>query len=149
MNDIPYQKYKEETVMTMTQGEMLLLLYDELVKRLRASQIMAEKERYDDFDANITRAEEIIRYLKDTLNFDYSISQELYRLYDFFLVELGGYRRREKGKRSKGSEPWQKSSETLSERLKRRWHNDKDAGGRSGSSGSPAHAGSETVCQVR
>ncbi len=88
MNENPYQKYKEETVMTMTQGEMLLLLYDELVKRLRASQIMAEKERYDDFDANITRAEEIIRYLKDTLNFDYSISQELYRLYDFLLVEL-------------------------------------------------------------
>ena len=147
MNENPYQKYKEETVMTMTQGEMLLLLYDELVKRLRASQIMAEKERYDDFDANITRAEEIIRYLKDTLNFDYSISQELYRLYDFFLVELG--RIQASRKRSKGSEPWQKSSETLSERLKRRWHNDKDAGGRSGSSGNPAHAGSETVCQVR
>ena len=97
MNENPYQKYKEETVMTMTQGEMLLLLYDELVKRLRASQIMAEKERYDDFDANITRAEEIIRYLKDTLNFDYSISQELYRLYDFFLVELGRIQASRKG----------------------------------------------------
>ena len=29
-----YQQYKNQSVSTMTQGEMLLLLFDELVKRI-------------------------------------------------------------------------------------------------------------------
>ena len=29
-----YQRYREESINTMTPGELLLLLYDELVKRL-------------------------------------------------------------------------------------------------------------------
>ena len=29
-----FQQYKEQSVNTMTQGELLLLLFDELVKRL-------------------------------------------------------------------------------------------------------------------
>ena len=29
-----FQQYKEQSINTMTQGELLLLLYDELVKRL-------------------------------------------------------------------------------------------------------------------
>ena len=89
MNDNPYQKYKEEAVMTMTQGEMLILLYDELLKCLTASTILAEKQDYEQFDHQVTRAQNIIRYLCETLNFDYPISSQLYHLYDFFLVELG------------------------------------------------------------
>lgn len=99
MNGNPYQRYKEETVMTMTQGELLLLLYDELLKRLRAAELLAEKEDYDQFEAQVTRAQEIIRYLKDTLDFNYPISNELYQFYDFFLVELGRIKAGRKGER--------------------------------------------------
>lgn len=99
MNGNPYQRYKEETVMTMTQGELLLLLYDELLKRLRAAELLAEKEDYDQFEAQVIRAEEIARYLKDTLDFNYPISNELYQFYDFFLVELGRIKAGRKGER--------------------------------------------------
>lgn len=99
MKGNPYQRYKEETVMTMTQGELLLLLYDELLKRLRAAELLAEKEDYDQFEAQVTRAQEIIRYLKDTLDFNYPISNELYQFYDFFLVELGRIKAGRKGER--------------------------------------------------
>ena len=30
----PYQKYQQQSVMTMTPGEMLTRLYDELIKQL-------------------------------------------------------------------------------------------------------------------
>ena len=34
-----YQHYKEQTVNTMTPGEMLNLLYDELLKRLTMAEL--------------------------------------------------------------------------------------------------------------
>ena len=92
MTENPYQRYKEEAVMTMTQGEMLLLLLDELLKRLRTAELMLEKEDYKNFDGQSERAAAIVRYLRDVLNFDYPISMELYRMYDFFLVKISRIR---------------------------------------------------------
>ena len=83
-----YQQYKEQSVMTMTSGEMLLLLYDELLKRLTRAELALEKEDYPLFEQSVQRSQEIVKYLMDTLNFKYSISQELRRMYDFFLYEL-------------------------------------------------------------
>ena len=39
-----YQRYREESLNTMTQGELLLLLYDELVKRLRQADLEMGKQ---------------------------------------------------------------------------------------------------------
>ena len=74
--------------MTMTQGEMLLLLYDELLKRLRAAELLLEKKDYKNFDGQTDRAAAIVRYLRGSLDFSYPISNDLYRMYNFFLVEI-------------------------------------------------------------
>ena len=34
-----YQRYREDSLNTMTQGELLLLLYDELIKRLTQAEL--------------------------------------------------------------------------------------------------------------
>ena len=83
-----YQQYKEQSVMTMTPGEMLLLLYDELLKRLMRAELALDKEDYDLFGQSILRCREIVQYLNDTLNYEYTISQELRQMSDFFLYEL-------------------------------------------------------------
>ena len=83
-----YQQYKMQSVNTMTRGEMLLLLYDELVKRLTKAELALEKEEFDIFDASVIRAQEIVQYLQETLNTEYSISRDLQRMYDFFLYEI-------------------------------------------------------------
>lgn len=83
-----YQQYKEQSVMTMTPGEMLLLLYDELLKRLMRAELALEKEEYELFGQSVLRCREIVQYLKDTLNYEYPISRELRQMYDFFLYEL-------------------------------------------------------------
>ena len=36
MGQNPYQKYQQQSIMTMTQGEMLIKLYDEVNKQLNA-----------------------------------------------------------------------------------------------------------------
>lgn len=84
-----YQHYKEQSVNTMTQGEMLILLYDEAIKRLTRAEFALEKKDYVVFDASVERTKEIFRYLTDTLDKRYPISQEILKLYDFVAYELG------------------------------------------------------------
>jgi flagellar protein FliS len=67
---------------------MLLLLYDELIKRLTRAQIALGNKDYDLFEKSVQRSREIVRYLDETLNMEYSISYELRRMYEFFLYEL-------------------------------------------------------------
>lgn len=87
-----YQHYKEQTVNTMTPGEMLNLLYDELLKRLTRAELALEKDDFELFEQSIQRAVDIVTYLKDTLNHNYEISAELRRMYDFFLYEFSRIR---------------------------------------------------------
>ncbi|MBE7720312.1 flagellar export chaperone FliS [Lacrimispora indolis] len=87
-----YQHYKEQTVNTMTPGEMLNLLYDELLKRLTRAELALEKEDFELFEQSVQRAVDIVTYLKDTLNHNYEISAELRRMYDFFLYEFSRIR---------------------------------------------------------
>ena len=76
-----YEQYKAQSVNTMTRGELLLLLYDELVKRLTRAELAIGKQDYTLFEASITRCIEILEYLDDTLDPQYPISHDLHRLY--------------------------------------------------------------------
>lgn len=88
MDNKGFQHYKEQAVSTMTQGELLLLLYDELIKRTTRASLALDKEDYPLFEASIDRSLEIIRYLDDTLDPQYPISANLTRLYEYFCYEL-------------------------------------------------------------
>lgn len=88
MNKNGYQQYKEQSVNTMTRGEMLLLLYDELLKRLMRAELALDKEDYVSFDGAVERCRDIVIYLQDCLDYQYPLSNELKRMYDFFLYEL-------------------------------------------------------------
>ena len=83
-----YQGYKEQGINEMSQGELLLLLYDELVKRLLRAGLALDKADYPLFEASVDRSLDIIRYLDDTLDMQYPISRSLNRLYDYFGYEL-------------------------------------------------------------
>ncbi len=86
-----YEQYKMQSVNTMTRGEMLLLLYDELIKRLARAEVALDDEDYELFDGSVQRAKDIVKYLNETLNMDYQISFELRRMYDFFSYELNRF----------------------------------------------------------
>ena len=83
-----YQGYKEQGINDMTPGELLLLLYDELVKRLVRADLALGKKDWSLFDASVDRCLDILRYLDDTLDMQYPISRNLNRLYDYFSYEL-------------------------------------------------------------
>ena len=84
-----FQSYKEQSVNTMTQGELLLLLYDELYKRLSQAELMLDQPNYPVYEASIERSVAIIDYLDSTLDRQYPISKNLAQLYEYFTYELG------------------------------------------------------------
>ena len=84
-----FQSYKEQSVNTMTQGELLLLLYDELYKRLSQAELMLDQQNFPVYEASIERSVAIIDYLDSTLDRQYPISKNLAQLYDYFTYELG------------------------------------------------------------
>ena len=84
-----YQQYKQQSINSMTSGELLLLLYDELVKRSTLASMALEKEDWPLFEGSVERCVDIISYLDETLDRQYPISQDLSRMYDYFTYQLG------------------------------------------------------------
>lgn len=82
------RNYKAQSLSTMTQGELLILLLDELVKRLMRGDIALQQGDMPQFEASIQRCIDIVRYLDDTLDRRYEVSRGLHRLYDFFCYDL-------------------------------------------------------------
>lgn len=88
MQKNPYQAYKQQSVMTMTQGEMLNKLYEEAVKQLSFAEVYMKDKDYTKTNDALQRAQRILNHLKATLNFDYEISNNLAALYEFFVSKI-------------------------------------------------------------
>ena len=86
--NIGLQAYKEQAINTMTPGEMLILLYEELVKRLKKAEILGKNADYENFEAEVKRAQEIVTYLNTSLDSRFAISKNLMQLYEFFNYQL-------------------------------------------------------------
>lgn len=84
-----YQQYKQQSINSMTPGELLLMLYDELVKRSTLASIALEKQDWPTFDTAMERCTDIVNCLDETLDHQYPISRDLSRMYDYFTYELG------------------------------------------------------------
>ena len=84
-----YQQYKQQSINSMTPGELLLMLYDELVKRSTLASMALEKENWPRFEEAMDRCIDIVNYLDETLDRKYPISRDLSRMYDYFTYEMG------------------------------------------------------------
>ena len=83
-----YQQYKQQSINSMTPGELLMLLYDELVKRSTLAGLALDKQDWPLFEASLDRCVDIVNYLDDTLDRQYPISHDLSRMYDYFTYEM-------------------------------------------------------------
>jgi len=79
-----YQTYRNQSVMTMTQGQMLTTVYDELIKQLNMALLAFEKNSIPEINRSLQKSQHIINELKGALNFEYSISNDLNDIYNFF-----------------------------------------------------------------
>lgn len=84
----PYASYKKQSVMTMTPGEMLLTLYDEILKELATAKRGIEQKNYTEVNRALQKSQRILNHLKTTLDFKYDISKNLNSLYDYFISRI-------------------------------------------------------------
>lgn len=84
----PYAKYKEQSVMTMTQGDMINLLFDETINRLNKGLISLEQKDYEGSNTHFKKAQAIITHLSSTLDPQYEVSAGLDSLYEYFNYQI-------------------------------------------------------------
>lgn len=80
----PYEKYKQQSVMTMTGGEMVNLLFDTAVNRLSRGILCLQEKDYEGSNTAFQKAQNIFTHLSVTLDDQYEIAENLAALYDFF-----------------------------------------------------------------
>lgn len=83
-----YSQYKEKSIYSMSGPELLLLLFDEAIKRLTRAEHALQDKDYKDFEDCIQRTSRIVRYLMEILNMDYPISRDLRRIYTYLIYDL-------------------------------------------------------------
>lgn len=82
-----FEQYKKNLINTMTKGELLILLFDEAIKRLNLSKILMENQDFENANINLERVRHIFNYLIVTLDDTYELSQGLVDMYAFFITE--------------------------------------------------------------
>lgn len=84
----PYLKYRQNSIETASGEQLLLMLYDGAVRFLKNAISSVEKKDYETAHNYVTRVQDIIGELINTLNMDYKISGNLRQLYEYFLERL-------------------------------------------------------------
>lgn len=84
----PYKQYQQQSIMTMTPGELVVRLYDECIKRINTALFHIEEGRPDEADACIRKTQQIVHYLDVSLERSVDIADNLHQLYDYFIRTL-------------------------------------------------------------
>lgn len=83
MQNNPIMQYKEQAINTMTNGEQLILLFDEALKNLHYGSMMLKDKNYATSEKCTEKCKEVFRYLSSILDMEYPVSNDLYNLYYF------------------------------------------------------------------
>jgi flagellar protein FliS len=83
-----FEQYKRTSVNTMAKGELLVLLYDEVIKKMNMSKILMENNDFENANINLEKCRKIFNYLIVTLDDNYELSNDLREMYMFFNKEL-------------------------------------------------------------
>lgn len=84
----PYDKYKSNSVMTATRGELTLMLYDAALKFCNQAIDAINSDNKAQAHTLIVKVETIIEELESTLNFDYEIAKSMFTMYDYIFRRL-------------------------------------------------------------
>lgn len=92
MNGNPVNAYKQTTVKTANQGQIIVMLYDEAVKQLDHAKQLLEggTKELDKVNNAIGKAQDILTELTVSLDFEQGgeMAQNLFSLYMFFNNQL-------------------------------------------------------------
>lgn len=75
--------YQNNKINTATPADLTLMLYEGAIKFCNIAIIGIEEINYNKANNNIIKAEKIITYLRDTLDFKYEVAQDFENMYRY------------------------------------------------------------------
>jgi len=83
-----YQQYQQNSFMTASPEELTLMLYNGAIKFINLGKHHIENKEIEQANYALKRAQAIVLELKNTLDMNYEVSQNLERIYNFILDKL-------------------------------------------------------------
>lgn len=80
--------YQDNKIKTANPGELTLMLFDGSIKFSNIALIAIDEKDISKANTNIIKTENIISYLRGTLDFKYSVAQEFENVYDYIYRRL-------------------------------------------------------------
>jgi flagellar protein FliS len=80
----PYASYKTQSIQTMTSGEMIIALYEGLIKQLNLALVYLDEKNIPEVHTSLIKSQDIINYLISTLNPELEISHSILPYYELF-----------------------------------------------------------------
>jgi len=80
----PYASYKTQSIQTMTSGEMIIALYEGLIKQLNIALVYLDEKNIPEVHTSLIKSQDIINYLISTLNPELEISHSILPYYELF-----------------------------------------------------------------
>lgn len=74
--------------MTANPGELVVMLYDGCIKQLRLAEHAVGNQDYSAVNDCLQKAQDIVVELIMSLDFNYALSEDLFKLYDFLLYQM-------------------------------------------------------------
>jgi flagellar protein FliS len=79
----PYQQYQQQSVMTASPGELLVMLYNGCIRFIKQAIECINNKDLEGAHKAIIRAQDIILEFMTTLDMKYEVSHNLMALYDY------------------------------------------------------------------
>ncbi|MEA4889109.1 MAG: flagellar export chaperone FliS [Clostridiaceae bacterium] len=83
-----YAQYREQSVMTASPAELVVMLYDSCLRQIRLAGYAMENNKTEDAHQALIKAEDVLTELMRSLDFQYQIANDLYQLYEYIYYEL-------------------------------------------------------------
>ena len=84
----PYQQYQQNAVQSAEPGELVVMLYDGLVRFLKLAVKSLEENDKEAANTALIKSQDIVGYLNETLDRRFEISSNLASLYNFMSRQL-------------------------------------------------------------
>ncbi len=81
-------QYREQEINTMSRGELLIKLYDELIKNMRYGALLFSQNNPEAAKKCTSKCRDILNYLVVILDNQYPISEKLRNIYSFMIGQI-------------------------------------------------------------
>lgn len=82
-----YNAYKQDGIMTASPVELIIMLYDALIKQYKLAKLMIEEKEMEKANSAFIKAQDIITELVKSLDLKFKLAEDLLMIYDFMLNE--------------------------------------------------------------